>query len=198
VTFEEAVQEVSDRGYSYIKTSRIQRFVNRAHKSLCSRYRWPFLETTKEGAGPLTIADVRHVLDVNDLTNRANLDPIDIRRVRRMDPDLSSTGAPEYWYIDGEQLHTWPESSVTLQVRYLRKALDLSGSAALLVPDEFHELIIDWAVTYCLKDDDEYDVARELKAQVEEGVTEMFHALAQRNYQRPESADRTGPAGSYL
>ena len=199
MNFGEAVQEVTDRGYHYIATARKERFVNRAHKALCSKHPWPFLEDTQDGISPVVIADLGHVLDVVDTVQPENLDPIDPRRVRRMDPTLSETGAAVFYFLEGDgTVRSWPASSNKLRVRYLRRAVDLSGTEAFLVPEEHHELIVDWAVTYCLKDDDEYDESQKLKGQVEEGVVEMFHALIPRNYGRPELIGRTGPPGSYL
>lgn len=199
MTVEEAVQEVVDRGYHYISRPRIERWVLRCHKRLCNKHPWPFLRTTTEGIAPLTITDLGKVLDVNDLTARENLDPSDARIVRREDPTLAATGTPEAWYLEGQEtLRTWPGSSDTIRVDYARRVGDLKPSDELLGPSEFHELVIDWVVTYCLKDDDEYDEARALKEDVEEGAAEMFRTLMVRNRQRPRLMTRTGPAGSYL
>jgi hypothetical protein len=195
MNFNALTQEVVDRGWDYIKTARIERFVNRSYQRLCARMAWPFLEETTTGTSPLAVTDLRHVLSVSA---EEPLDYIDRRQLVANDADLSGTGSAQWWYLEGGSLKVYPADTATITVRYLKKPADLSGTDEPLIPSDFHDLIVDGAVVLCLKDDDEYGEARELEADLERGIAEMAHALMNRNYQDADSVQRTGAPGDYL
>ena len=194
----ELVQEVVDRGYDYVETSRIQGFVQRAYEEICSRYPWAFLEDEVEGEAPLTIADLRQVLYVIDTTQKTRLAGAEKRWLSNYYADFdTATGSPVYWYLDGTSLHAYPAGSGSFKVRYVKKPATLADADEPLVPAEWQYLIVDRAVVDCLKDDDEYEEARALRADVRGGINEMVSALRS-NLQNDRMILRGGWAGDYL
>lgn len=193
MTRAELVQEVIDRGWDYTKSARIGGFVERAYQTLCARHAWTFLETESSGEAPRELTDLRKILTVTDTTAECQLRGVDRRWAASTFPNLTDTGTPEFWYLENKTLKTYPVSTNTISVRYLRVPTVLGDSDTPLVPSEWQYLIVDRAVVDCLKDDDEYEQARALRAEVSEAIdTEMVPALFNRNLQNSASIERTG------
>lgn len=199
MTYAELKQELVDRGYDYLSTARLGRFVQRSYRTICARQDWPFLQTTKEGTAPLEISDLRKVLSVTDSTNDTVLRGMDRRWLAMTYPDLPDEGNPSYWYLEDDTLKVYPAStSVTLSVRYIKRPAELGESDEPLFPEEYQYLIVDMAATHCLRDNDEYEEARALKLDVDDSVREMAADLLNRNHQNSELVIRTGLSGDYL
>lgn len=193
----EMVQEVVDRGFNYVSTARIGRFIDTAYRNLCARHPWPFLETTKEGTPPLEIADLRKILSVTDTTHDEKLRGVDRRWLVSAYPDLPDTGSPSFWYLENKTLKTYPAEAVELSIRYIKLPAKMSESSEPLVPEEWQEILINRAVVRCLRDDDELEQARALEGDVEVEIREMVHAELGRNLQGPSSVVRTGRPVDY-
>jgi len=194
----ELIQEVIDRGYNFLPTARIGTFVDRSYAAICARYNWPFLEGSIAGKAPLEITDLGVILTVYDSAQEAVIEGMDRREVEHYFPNLEEEGEPRLWYLENISLKTYPVSSDELQVRYQRVAPALAESEEPLIPEGWQYLIVDGAVVYCLKDDDEREEARALQADVNQGVIEMMQALIPRNNQNAGTVLRTGTAGTYL
>jgi hypothetical protein len=196
VTRAELVQEVVDRGYDYVSTARIGKFIDRAYKAICSRYPWPFLETTTTGTGEVAIADLGKILSVN--ANEERLRGVDRRWLAGTVSDLGETGTAQFWYLENSALKTYPVDAATITVRYVKRPANLSDGDEPLIPEEWQSLIVARACIDCLRDDDEYEVARALRLEVEEELREMVNALLKPNYANSELVERTGAPGDYL
>lgn len=191
----EIVQAVVDRGFNYETNSVIGGFVERAYQTICARYPWPFLEATTTGVGSVEIPDLRRVLSVS--ANEEPLTGVDRRWIARV-PNLAETGTASYWYLENQTLKVFPVDTATVTIRYAKIPAVLAEGDTPLIPTEWQYLIVDRAIVDCLKSDDEYDEARALKGDVEEGIREMVGALLNRDYQGPRLIVRTGRVGDYL
>jgi len=199
VNFEQLVQEVNERGYQYLAASRIETFVQRAYQKLEAKYVWPWREGTKEGTAPFEIKDLRDVLSVVDTTTERPLYGQTRQWLVERFPNLEETGEPLWWWLDNLTLRTFPVStSENIQVRYAKKPEVLTAKLEPAMPSEWHGLIVDLAVVDCLKENDEIDVARELKEATQTDFGEMVAAELQRDLQSPRLTVRTGWPGSYL
>ena len=188
MNFAALLDEVNDRGYNYISDTRLGRYVNQSYKSICNRAAWPFLRATTTGTAPLTISDLRAVLNVVDTTTNAKLYHADRRHlIESVDTSLTTTGTPTYWYQESRTvIKVYPANTTdTLSVHYLKVPATLSGTDAHLIPDEFEDLIIDGAVIRALKDNDELDAAASLQQFYNEGLREMMDALLSRAHDGP-------------
>lgn len=200
MTKAEIVQEVIDRGYNYVGQGRIGTFVQRSYRTVCAARSWPFLIETTSGTAPLSLPDLREVFSVKDTTNEAQ--PRGVRRewLVAHSPNLTDTGTPQFWYLDDEALKLYPvDEAVELEVRYKKRPALLADSDTPLIPEEWQYLIVDLAVAHCLRDDDEYEEARALEADVKAVIREeMAPDLLGRNKQNPDFVERTGRVCDYL
>ena len=186
--FAELQAEFAARGYDYLESARAERYINQSYKSICNRGQWPFLLTTTTGTAPLTISDLRAVLNVVDTTTNTKLYHADRRHlIESVDTLLTTTGTPAYWYQESRTVvSVYPANTTdTLSVHYLKVPATLTGSDAHLIPDEFEDLIIDGAVIRALKDNDELDAAASLTQFYNESLREMMDALLSRAHDGP-------------
>lgn len=183
------VAEAQARGFDDLTTTRMGRYVNQAYKSICNRAAWPFLRATTTGTAPLTISDLRAVLNVVDTTTNAKLYHADRRHlIESVDTLLTTTGTPTYWYQESRTvIKVYPANTTdTLSVHYLKVPATLTGTDSHLIPEEFEDLIIDGAVIRAYKDDDRLDDAATLSQFFNEGLREMMDALLSRNHDGPD------------
>jgi hypothetical protein len=81
-------------------------------------YEWPWLWTPFAGPTPLTVPNLKLVLTVQG--GRVELMGLDIRQVAQDGTDLTQTGTPLYWWIEGtDKLHAWPGDGATCERRLL-------------------------------------------------------------------------------
>lgn len=198
MTRAQIVQEIIDRGYNYVKPSRIGDFVDRAYGFICSRRSWPFLEQTLEGTAPLEVASLRKVTSVVIVDRQVTLQGASLEWLQTYYPDLTQTGPATFWYLDGDTIKVYPTSEEVLKVRVLKREAALADGDEPLFSEEWQSLLIDLAVVECLKDDDEYEEAAALrKLTIETIDTEMTHALLNRNLANSRMVKRTGAIGDY-
>lgn len=199
MTKAELVQEVIDLGYDYVDSARIGKFVDRAYRMLCSRRNWPFLEAEVTGTAPLELSELGKVLSVKNTTAEEQPRGVSRRWLVANYPNLTETGRPIFWYLENKTLKLYPvDSEAQLEVRVKKRPTALADSDEPLVPDEWQYIIVDMAVIPCLKDDDEREEARALRADVEQSILEMSSDLLGRNFQNPPTTGRTGTFGDYL
>ena len=156
-------------------TTRQDYFLNTAYHRICESYDWPWLFADATGTAPLTITDLRTVHSVVDTTNNNKLVRLDRRQLQDLDPALTSTGAPTYYYRDNEtDIKVWPVSSVTLAVRYLKVPPSLALTTDTpLVPARWHNLIVDGAMVEAFKDSEDYNELNSLEAVFQQRLSQM-------------------------
>lgn len=189
-----ATAELKARGFDYLPDARCTIFLNNAKNALEDEFDWVWLETTTTGTAPLTISDLKEVLSVVDTSNRNKLTGLDARDITDWDPITTTAGTPESWWLDGETtLRTYPTSSATLSVRYLKFSAELaSGSDSPLIPVRYHALWIDYAVIEAYKDEDRFDAANALLGHVKQfRLPQMIDLYGARNRANPAYATVT-------
>lgn len=183
--FERGFEDLNDAG---VGLARAKRWLNQAYLEICDYDHWPFLEATQTGTAPLTISDLRTIIYVTDTTNDLALPGEDWRTVRDIDPDLTQTGNPELWYLEGTTtLKVWPPNTdASLSVRYLKVPAELSaGTDIPIFAARWHDLIVDGAVVRGYKNKDNFDAASAVRNEWERGMAQMTFALASRNLMNP-------------
>lgn len=186
--------EVFSRGFDYLDDSgtglaRVKRWLNQAYLEICEAYSWPFLDTTTSGTAPLTISDLRQVLYVLDTSNDRQLQGVDVRHIADIDSDVSTTGTPQWYWLDGlTTVKVYPtNTSNTLSVRYLKTPVELSANGdEPVIPARFQDLIVDLAVLKGMKDSDNYEAVGILRAEVDRGVQVMANNLLERMLDAPD------------
>lgn len=207
MTFKELQEEAAARGFSEMFTDpaqlpRLKRWINESYREILDLNRWPFLEATKEGTAPLTIADLGHVLSVTNKTADSTLRYEDRRQVVENDPTLNDTGVAEVWFRAGEtQLAVHPlDTASTLTVRYVKTPAKLLADAdEPILPESYQGLIVDGTVIRLLRNRNNYEAAQFERQEWQHGIKGMEHALMKPNYDGNERLIvRTGGVGDYL
>lgn len=187
--------ELKDRGFSFLTDARATIMLNNAKNALEDEFQWPWLETTATGVAPLTISDLKYVLYVVDTTNRVPLTGVDAVDITDRDAIITTTGAPDSWWLDGAtSLKVYPAStSVQLSVRYVKFSPELSGgSDTPLIPVRYHQVWIDYAVVEAYKDSDRYTEANGLLGHIRQyRLPQMVELYGLRNRQNPGYAPVT-------
>ena len=180
--------ELRARGFDYLSNTRTDYFLNAALTEIDDAFPWPWLETTTTGTAPLTITDLKQPLYVIDTTNERELQSLEYRDLIIGDPNLTETGAPAVWSLNGTtQIVVWPVSSVSLSVRYIKTSPVLDEAAdEPLLPSRYHTVWIDRAVAEALKDSDNQQAANVLLQDVQRRVEQMCMVYVDRvaSYQR--------------
>lgn len=197
-TFADLRTELASRGYDYLETTRLNRYLNRAYAMLCDEYPWPFLEATATGSAPLTISDLGQVLSVVNTTTGDELIGADQRVITSTDPAGTATGNPTSWYLKAGVINVYPNTAASLSVRYISAPSDFtSDTAEPLIPQRYRNLITDAAVYLALKDNDETGAAAELKALYDMEVAVMRARLSIPSLQGGMSVQLTGTVDDY-
>lgn len=180
MNFSELKTEFFARGTDYLSEdaagiARAERWLNQAYREILSYQAWPFLvsETRgSEGAGFVSIPDLRKVLSVTDESSGRML-----QRISREDLDLEANaadvGSPEYYWINGATTVQAYKRGGNIMVRYVRRVDPLTGTDEPVFDEEYHDLIIDRAMIKAYKDSDNFEAAAALRQEYEAGVASM-------------------------
>jgi len=205
LTFKEIYEEVVAHGWDNIAgeeggEARIKRWINQAYREIIDFKAWGFLEATKEGKAPLTIADLGHVLSVVNLTNETRLDYTTRAGLAHWDPVLSATGVATQWFLEGEtELHVYPlDTASTLRVVYLKNPADLKEDKdEPALPPAYHGLIVDGAVVRAYKTTDNCEAGGFVRQEFDRGLRNMVKTL-RKSYDGNKLIQRTGTVNDYL
>lgn len=180
MTFAELVTELQARGFSDLSATRAGYFVNQGRHELDTLYTWPYRVTTATGGagvGTCVITDLGVIEEViNTADNSRVLEAADRRDLRRVYGALTTTGTPEYFYVDNTTVRAYPVGG-TLEVRYFKRCPNLSGVQTPLSPEQYHLLIVDLAVRWAYKDSDDTGMAQFLSADIDRQLAVMADDL---------------------
>ena len=180
--------------------ARINRWIQQAYREICDFKPWPFLFLTKEGAAPLKVEELGHVVAVVDVAARNPLEPITVNQLVLGDPTQAGTGSPAYWYSeDGETIKVAPASTGKIKVLMRRKPAALAKDEDEPIFDEdYHDLIVTRVRVKVYKATDNLEAAAEMLKDYERERDGMVHALMKLNYDKERRLTRSGGAGDYL
>ena len=164
LTFGGLLTEFYARGFDYLDDSasgtvRAKRWINDAYHAINELDNWPYLEATAMGAAPLTIADLRTIDSVYDVTNDQVLTLRAANELVTEYGDLASLGIPkDCWVSGGNTVNVCPVQAVSLSVRYWKVATDLVNTTdEPLIPDRFRYVLVDYAVAAAMRDSQDPD-----------------------------------------
>lgn len=185
--------ELVDRGTDYLNNTvagqtRLINWLNDAYLDICERQAWPFLEVTLSSVNaPYTFTDLGRVLSVVDTTTFLTLEGVDRRVLTESWWDPTMTGSPLYWFLEGDVLKVYPLNTTdSLEIRYSKiPAALVNPTDTVVLPDRFTNAIVDGAMVYAHRDDDNYDLASQAQAAMEQTVAQMTQSLMNRNLANP-------------
>lgn len=179
--------------------ARINRWIQQSIRDICDFKPWPFLYATKEGAAPLAIADLGHVISVVDVAHRSLLEPGTLNEILAANPRLDAVGNAEAWYIDnGTEIKVYPASGGAFKVHYRKVPVVLTDEEEPIIPKDYHDLIVDRVRVKVYKRSDNFEAAAEILKDYERQLGSMVHALMKPNYDKERRLSRSGTAGDYL
>lgn len=203
LTLDEAVTEMGKRGFAYLAEDRRKRMLRVAYADICEMQPWPWLLASTSGAAPLTVADLRTIESVVDATHERKLLPEDVRNLTDRDPTLARTGTPAYYYVDRSGsdpvVRAYPVESVTLSVRYYKTPAEWDDTDEPLVPAQYQDAIVDYAVARAHADAKQYDAATAARAEGDRLVGRMLQNMLTPQADRPgESQAITGGHADWM
>lgn len=176
--------EVLARGFDYLDTTRVKRFINDAAHAIDDVEPWIYLQAVTTGTAPVTVADLGRIESVVDVANLHSLTYLDRRDLTDTYGDITRAGRPEYYVITGgTSVTTYPTSTSTvLTVRYLKVPADLSANGDVpAMPDRFRMAIVERAVAQAYRDVSNWEGAAQAQAASDLIVQRMleWHTLVQ-------------------
>lgn len=206
MTKKELREEIAASGFENVLKdtggeARINRWIEAAIRGICDYKPWPFLLAEKEGAAPLTIADLGHVVAVSDLTHRNPIEPATLNQILLADPSLAGTGQAEYWFTeDGETIKVYPAppGGGSFKVRYRKVPVALKDEEEPIIPSAYHDLIVELVRVKAYRRADNNEAASETLKEYQRELSQMMHALLKPNYDQEQRLTRTGSIADYL
>jgi len=193
VTLAELRQEVAARGFDFVSSTRLDRWINQAYTEICNYAPWPFLETSTTKTNAQAITDLGSVLSVYDAATKSELHAADRDWIKQnISNDLTITGTACYWYLTSSNtFNVYPVDTATFTIYYLEVPNELdSDTDEPLIPDRFQDLIVDRAAIKAYKDNDQYEAVSALRAEYNTDLEQMGWAFFGRNLQEPEQVNR--------
>lgn len=173
LTFATLQTELSDRGWARLSATRLGYLINQARADLDNMYLWPYRLTTASGAAPLTITDLGVIEEVvNTAASGAALHFASRRNLLDSFQVLTTTGFPNWFYVDNGVVRTFPVGG-TLSVRYYKRTPDLTGVQPPLAPADYHLLIVDMAEQRALRGKGEVATAAALQPYIDSQLARM-------------------------
>lgn len=180
-TFATLTQELADRGFSHLSSTRRGSMINRAYQRLAMAYRWQWREDSAQGAAPLQILTLGTVEIVSNETRKYLLEEVDYATLLDWGVDLSTTGTPVYWYRSSPGgapvVDTYPTSTDTIGVQFWAVPPVLTGTDSTWIPDRYDLLVVDIAAVIAYEDSDNFDAAERLQASVDKQIAGMADDL---------------------
>lgn len=191
MTFQELQTELFARGFADLNDAgaglaRAKRWIVEAYHDINERADWPFLEASSTGAAPLTVADLRKVIDVTNSSNDSNLTLITRGTLGDAFPDLPSSGTPEYYWIDTStgttRIQVYPTStSASLTVVYYKIPADLSANGDVpVIPTRYQGAIVELAASKGYRSKDNLEQAAAAQNEGERIIAVMGQSLLDR------------------
>ena len=128
VIMSELLDTMEDYGFDDVERATLARLVDDAHKELCLREPWPFLEraeTITQAANDnsvTTTSTLGKVLGFVNKTDNVVLEPLRTdSQLKDFVYELDDTGVPTHYYFVADTLYLWPTPNAAkqLRIRYL-------------------------------------------------------------------------------
>lgn len=161
------IDTMEDYGFDDLDRTTLARLLDDAHKELCLREPWPFLEKPDSVTQPANTSIVTTTYPLGKMlafvnkTDNVVLEPLRTdSQMKDFVYDLDTTGTPTHYYFIGDALYLWPtpDSAKQLRMRYLTEPTTLIESsldANILWPAKHDSVVLYAALSkaYYINDD---------------------------------------------
>lgn len=173
------IDTMQDYGFEDFEQTTLARLLDDAHKEVCLREPWPFLEKqetiVQAGADDTvtTVGSLGQVLAFVNTTDNNVLVPMrNDAQFKDFVYDLTEVAVPTRYYFIADQLYLWPipDGSKTLKIRYLQQPSTLtvaSADTAILWPSRHDSVVLYSALSkaYLINDDPQSAVMQQVMEQ---------------------------------
>jgi hypothetical protein len=179
LNFSELKTELYARGTDYLSedgagVARAELWLNQGYREILNLQVWPFLVASQSGATPLVITDLRRIQNAwYGTTSDSPLQVVSQAELLEDGLDLTDTGTPVYIYADTTGLKTYPVTTGSITVIYIKRVNPLTGTDTPIFDEEYHPLIVDKAMIRAYIDGDNYEAAAGLKQLLDENLAAM-------------------------
>lgn len=184
-TYANLKTELANHGFDYLTATQQGDYINAAYQELAALLPWPWLETsTTTLTSGTAVSDLRSVIAVNDPASGSNLAPSDKATLLAYYGALSTTGSPDFYYLDGQTtIKTFPvNASLQLTVHYLKNPTALSADGdEPLVPSGWRIVLVHGAAVIAHLENGNYELSQARRQVWQETVDRMAAALLGRN-----------------
>lgn len=163
----ELINTMEEYGFDDIPRPTLARLLDDAHKELCLREPWPFLEKAETIPQPANTALVTptgiigKVLAFVNKTDNVILEPLrNDSQMKDYVYDLDLVGTPTNYYFIADALYLWPtpDTAKSLRIRYLTEPITInkdSDDALILWPSKHDSVLLYSALSkaYFINDD---------------------------------------------
>lgn len=171
--------------------NRINNYINNGYLNIVRRVSYYVDEatsdyTTVSGTASTALpADFAKVRSVRDTNRDVEMTSIGLRQI---DQSLASTGAPEYYALDGANVHLWPtpDGAYPMEIRYWKiPATLVADSDVPTLPADYHNMLIYWANAECYRAEDDHTTAQPWQQLYDRGLAEFSADLKFNNEDMP-------------
>lgn len=198
------LDEINDHGFGDTGATRKLSFVQQTIWDIESREPWPFLEAgyvdlTFDGTSsvPTNVPSTfRAVTSLRDTTTGTYLQWLrDDDFEERVGTYNTQSGSPLYYYFSGNAINMWPvpTASTIVRMKYLKTSAEVTSSSAetaILIPKQFHRLIVQGSLYKLYEMEDDPDTAERYLSHYERGINDMRSAVWQRQFTHSDSIQR--------
>jgi len=175
--------EFKARGFDYLPDSRANYMINAAINEILDLEAWPFLEASTAGVPPLTISDLKEVLSVTNTTTSESISYVDRRLLTSTGTVLTTVSSPANWYYEGTQIATYPLTTSSITVRYIKAPTELSSDADVPgIPHRYKEVIVLGAVIRAYMDNDDWQQVAAARQEWDRQVSVMKDSYFKREH----------------
>jgi hypothetical protein len=207
VTVQEVLDQLNNEGFTKIADTIKVGYINDVYYDVLSREVWPFLHakanfSVASGATSLNLpSDFRAAISVGIRENGTRLiweRPERLVARYPNDTALSTTGAPAYFYFEGNtiSLYPVPNATFTVDLEYYKapaKLLQADVEATILIPQRHHRILVAGALNRLYKLEKQFDNAGQFKAEFDERLTTMRSELLNQQYSDSDYIELVDP-----
>lgn len=117
--------------------------------------------------GTSTLSPIPYKLfNVVDVNTKKKLKLINIQEIEAVDPLMEAEGAPDSYYMLQDTVRTYPANDTTIRTRQASIPEDLTLSTTedqIMIPPEYHEVLVWGALYYMAYDERDFQQALELQ-----------------------------------
>jgi hypothetical protein len=199
------IAELDDHGFADTSSTRKVAQLNATYWRICGMKPWPFLEKNValdfDGTNafpsnlPTDFKAVKSLWNTDGPIHFARLDTLR----RAYGSDMTTVGAPVYFYFLGTQLRFYPvppAGTATVQMDYIHRPAALTSVTTepnIIIPFQYHRLLVTGTLVKLYSMEDDPENASVFAQEFKELMSEMYADMWQLQFDRSDQIFITDP-----